>query len=187
MAAVTCATATFCVAVGDSIVVSNDGGVTWTLRSASNGIGSGSLRSVSCSTATQCTAVGANIAGESDPTVSGIAVETTDGGATWQTETLPSGTAAVDEVACTTGSQCFAGGFNDASGQAAAFATSSDGGSTWSSQSAPAGLTQIAGVSCPAQNNCVVVGRAGIEPVSVATTDGQTWTATSTTPSASSQ
>lgn len=175
---IACPTTTFCVAVGGSIAVSTDGGQTWTLEGVNDGVGTGVLRSVSCSTATQCIAVAANGVGRISPNVSGLAVETSDAGATWQPVTMPAGTASVDQVACTSGNQCFAGGFDNASGDPASFATSSDGGASWQVQPAPGGLSQIAGLTCPAMNDCVVVGSAGSSSFAVTTANGTTWAAT---------
>lgn len=178
LSGIACPTATFCVAVGDSIDVSNDGGMTWTPRAVTGTVGPGSLRSVACASATQCVAVGANVDGMQDPTVPGLAIVTSDGGATWQAQSMPTSTSAIDQITCVGGSQCLAGGFSDASGGTAAFASSGDGGRTWQSQPPPSGLSRIAGLTCPAVNNCIAVGVNGTQSNTVSTRDGKTWSPT---------
>jgi hypothetical protein len=178
LSGIACPTATFCVTVGASIDVSNDGGMTWIPKAVTGTVGTGALRSVACASATQCVAVGANVNGEQDPTVPGLAVVTSDGGATWQAETMPSSTSAIDQITCVGGSQCLVGGFSDASGGTAAFASSGDGGRTWQSQPPPSGLSRIAGLTCPAVNDCVAVGVTGTQSATVTTHDGKTWAPT---------
>ena len=176
---VACPTSTFCVAVGGSLMVSNDGGVTWSTRTLATGTGSSPLRSVSCTSASHCVAVGANVLGVNDPSLPGEAVVTNDGGATWVSATMPANTAAADQITCTPGSQCFAGGSGETRASAASFAGSGDGGMSWSQSSAPSGFSQVAGMACPATNHCVVVGRAGRQPVTSTTKDGSSWAVTS--------
>jgi photosystem II stability/assembly factor-like uncharacterized protein len=159
-------------------MVSNDGGTTWTEATVPTGIGTGALRSVACTSALDCIAVGANVVGETDSTLPGLAIETSDGGATWQAESMPAGTAAVDQIVCSNASQCFAGGSSESVGGLAAFASSEDGGATWKAVAAPTGMSDIAGMSCPALNKCVVVGRSNQQPITVQTSNGQSWTPT---------
>ena len=157
---VACPTTTFCVAVGGSIMVSSDGGNTWSPRTLTMGMQS-PLRSVTCTSALDCVAVGANVVGETDSTLPGEAIVTTDGGTTWQPESMPSNTAFIDQITCVGGSQCFALGSDDTKNGAAAFEASTDGGVTWQEEAPPAGMSQIADLACPAVNNCVAVGRQG--------------------------
>jgi photosystem II stability/assembly factor-like uncharacterized protein len=174
---VACPTPTFCVGVGGGVDVSNDGGLTWAQRNIPNGLTS-ALRSVTCTSATRCIAVGANVEGENDSTLPGEAIVTTDGGATWQSQTMPANTAFVDQITCVGGTQCFAEGSDDTKNGPAAFEESSDGGSTWKQTAPPAGMTQVADVACPAVSQCVAVGRQGFQPVTDTTGDGSSWTTT---------
>lgn len=188
---VVCPTATNCIAVGADLLVSTDGGATWSFSSVPGGFLQ--LRTISCSSATTCVAVGPNPAGADDPSAIAIAIETTDAGKTWAPLTFPAGTATLEQVDCSTGSQCMATGLSPTpSGQAPLY-QSTDGGKTWSaSGSPPNGMSAIAGISCPETNRCAVVGRQGNRaPATAATSDMHTWSKSvvpaTATPSATSE
>jgi photosystem II stability/assembly factor-like uncharacterized protein len=175
MTAVICPSSTDCIAIGASLLVSTDGGATWFPTTVPGGVGE--LRSISCSTATQCVAIGPNPAGLTNHNAPGNAIKTTDGGATWTALTLPNGTATLDQISCSGGSSCVAGGLNPSTSGAAPFYESTDGGSSWASApSSPSGMSEIAGVSCPAADHCAVVGRQSTLQAATATTsDLTTW------------
>jgi photosystem II stability/assembly factor-like uncharacterized protein len=86
-----------CVAVGqDGVLISRDGGVTWTGRSSTK---ADNLSAVSCPSVRWCTAVGSY-----SPIVS-----TTDGGATWTSAHVEDGVS-LFAVSCPTVHQCLAVG-----------------------------------------------------------------------------
>ncbi len=180
LGAVTCPTATDCIAVGASILVSSDGGQTWSTRTVADG--TQGLTSISCSSATTCVAVGPNPGGIEDPSAPAIAVITNDGGQTWQQDPFPAGTATLDQVECTTGQTCFAGGAIPNNATSAPFVETTDGGQAWNGSQLPTGLSAIAGYSCSEPTSCVAVGvvvtNSGDLPVTSATTNGSSWTAT---------
>jgi photosystem II stability/assembly factor-like uncharacterized protein len=123
--------------------------------------------------------VGSNVLGEEDPTVPGEALETSDGGTTWVSVSLPASTAAVDQVTCGSDQACFVGGSSDQrGGTAAAFAKTSDGGSSWTAASPPAGMSAIAGMACRDDGHCVAVGEDGGQAVTGSTTNGSSWAET---------
>jgi photosystem II stability/assembly factor-like uncharacterized protein len=158
IADVTCPSATDCVAVGASLLVSHDGGATWTATTVPGG--TGELRTVSCSSTTECVAIGPNPQGLHDPSAPALAIATSDGGDSWTSLTLPPGSATLDQISCSSATQCLAGGLSPTIGNPAPFYQSSDGGTQWTqATSAPSGLSAIAGIACPVANHCAVVGR----------------------------
>jgi photosystem II stability/assembly factor-like uncharacterized protein len=174
---VTCPTATECIAVGASILVSSDGGQTWTTSSVAGG--TGALTSVSCATALQCVAIGPNPAGVSDPTQPGLAIVTSNGGQSWQEETLPANTATLQSVTCASATSCMALGPSPRSGGGAPFITSADLGGSWSTAELPQSFTSGFGISCPSAGSCVMVGQSGDEATSASTNAGGVWTTSS--------
>ncbi len=175
---VACPTSTDCIAIGASLLVSHNGGATWSSTTVPGG--TGPLRSISCSSATQCVAIGANPQGLQDPAAPAVAVETSDGGDTWTSLSLPAGSAPLNEVSCSTGTQCVAGGSSPTPGGAAPLFQSSDGGVTWTQDaSPPPDISAIAGLSCPAANQCAIVGRQlDRTAATAASSDLSTWSTT---------
>lgn len=178
IADVVCPSATTCIAVGAELLVSTDSGATWSFSSVAGGFGQ--LRTISCSSATTCVAVGPNPAGMNDPLASAFAIETTDTGKTWAQVALPAGTATLDQVACSDGSQCVASGLSPTSTGHAPLYQSEDGGKTWAaSTSPPSSLSAIAGISCPETNRCAAVGRQSNRVAATAATgDMHIWSRT---------
>jgi len=150
LAGVSCPTAQECFAVGETtlktglILVSTDGGTTWTQRSVPSGVGS--LDAIACPSATECIAVG------------GItAITTLDGGTTWTVQLL--GKKSLNGIACPTTSECIAVGESTApvSGcDSGASFTTLDAGHTWLSTVLPCLVPE--GVSCPTAAECELVG-----------------------------
>jgi photosystem II stability/assembly factor-like uncharacterized protein len=126
-----------CVAVGQNkaftagmAIVSNDGGASW--RSVSLPAGVAALLDVSCSSVSRCWAVGARDESGDHAVILG----STDGGNTWQHETVPELTANVatpylQSISCR-GDHCLATGV-----RAGAILTTSNGGQSWSAHRAP--------------------------------------------------
>jgi len=153
--AVACPSTRDCVAVGNTddagsngvggIVTTRDGGVTWQLRPLA--ARTMSLTGVSCASPGDCVAVGF---GDSWP---GVIVGTSDGGATWKTETAPSvrGGERLSGVSCSSARDCVA------VGEGYAFVTS-NGGHTWEITLRMTDNAGLAAVSCPSTSHCTAVG-----------------------------
>jgi photosystem II stability/assembly factor-like uncharacterized protein len=139
--AVSCAAgATTCVAVGDdggnyaSILVSNNGGSTWSLGTVPSGVTA--LATVSCPSATICYAGGG----------SGI-LKSSNGGASWMVQ---DSAFSPQSISCFTADQCSAvGGLQ---------IVATTDGSTWTFQTAPTQTNSLNGISCPNQAQCFAIG-----------------------------
>lgn len=175
LGSVDCPSSTFCVAVGASIVVSTDGGATWSTRTVNGGFGP--LRSVACETKTTCVAVGANPGVVQDPTAAAFGVMTNDGGATWGSVSLPSGSGMLDVISCSS-TTCVAVG-SALNGAPATFLSSSTGATWTANQTLATSVSAVSALSCTSGTSCVYVGQNGKNPVSVPTLNG---VATGTTP-----
>ncbi len=170
MGDVDCPTSTFCVSVGASILVSNDGGKDWSARSVSGG--TGVLRTVSCRSATTCVAIGPNPAGAQDSTAAAYEVITTNGGVSWNSMTMPAGTASLDTLSCSTGSLCEAAG-SPLKGDSAPIYLSENGGTSWSVDGgAPSSVNNVSSVNCTSTAGCVLVGDSGQGPVAITSNSG---------------
>ncbi|MGH9078060.1 MAG: WD40/YVTN/BNR-like repeat-containing protein [Acidimicrobiales bacterium] len=162
LAGVSCPAVADCTAVGatatgPAIVSTTDGGAVWAPQAPP--AGTYALGSVSCPSVTTCTAVGESVAGgQGVVALSGVVVATTDGGATWVAQTLPSDTLGVGSVSCSSSADCTAVGLTRLGvGQILA---SDDGGATWIVQVSPTDLIVLYGVSC-GPGGCVTVGTGG--------------------------
>jgi photosystem II stability/assembly factor-like uncharacterized protein len=176
LGAVTCPTASLCIAVGAEIMTSQDQGATWQERTVDGG--TQGLTSITCTSMVHCVAIGPNVAAEFNSSLPAIGVVTNDGGNSWQQQPMPVGTATLDKLTCATALQCFAAGPQVQSSQPAPLFTTNDGGNTWNATPAPSGFSAITDLSCPAPNNCVVVGRSGNQSTTAVTSDGSTWATT---------
>ncbi len=185
--AVACVSLQDCWAVGEAssggpgvVVATTDGGLSWK-RQAVPGGSSGTYSSIfygiSCVNHMDCWAVGEGGTGAG----LGLAIVTTDGGATWRTEALPSGIGGLYGVACSTSTACLAVGYSGSLfNSKATVIKTTDGGSTWSEVSVPNGLVDAKSISCVNGNDCLaavyvgnpVVPTAGIIATSNA---GATW------------
>lgn len=151
-----CPSATACIAGGDVIDVSHDGGATWQAATVTGGLQV--VRSVSCPTSGRCVAVGPNAQAAHGPSAQPTAVVSSDGGATWNPVPVPAGSGALDTVSCPTATSCTASGGSATDGTATSL-VSSNGGATWTAAPAPA-LSGVAALSCPpTSTGCVEAGR----------------------------
>lgn len=132
---------------------------------------------VACPSTTTCYAVGHNSTSSAD------ILATTDGGATWTNQTVPSGVASLDAVACPSPATCYAVGFGGGSYDGVIVATT-DGGTTWRSQSTPVGGDDtsgyLSGVACPSTTTCYAVGSdegTSTADILATTNGGATWMA----------
>jgi photosystem II stability/assembly factor-like uncharacterized protein len=96
-----------CLAVGASkVLVSLDGGSTWTPRSAPS-----DLTSITCVDSLHCTAVGSRSQPWNSPGLIpqvGVLAATSDGGGTWRTQLLPTDTSTwLNRVSCVSASACW--------------------------------------------------------------------------------
>lgn len=172
--AVACASTTDCVAVGAEILQSTDGGATWTQRFSPNG--ASGLTSVTCPSPTLCIATGPNPAGYFDHSATSLFFVSTDGGATWNEKSGPTGTSTIRSVACASTAQCTAVG--PASGGAAVAISSTSPTASWSTDGSPPGSQSLLGITCMGSTTCVSVGFSGSKPTEDTTSSaGQTWTA----------
>ena len=92
LVSISCSSAATCVAVGGSVVTTDNGGISWS-PVTSYPRPNGGLWGVSCAVATSdCEAVGAEIG----TTNAGVVLLSVDNGATWTSGTLPSGVAPLE-------------------------------------------------------------------------------------------
>lgn len=158
---VSCASSTFCVAVGAQILVTNDGGQSWTQQFVGGQVGI--LRTVSCGSPTTCVAIGANPAGVQESNQAGFGILSTDGGTKWTSVRLPASSWTVNALSCPDANDCVLSG-PSIGGSGAPLWTSADGGSTWSSSPLPSTVTAVSSVNCASKTSCVYVGIAGGSP-----------------------
>jgi photosystem II stability/assembly factor-like uncharacterized protein len=187
IAGVSCATTTFCMAVGaspdgsagEAIVRTKPTGQ-W--KSLALPDGEKSLALVSCPARNDCIAVGGG------PSGGGTTISTTNGGESWEQSSLPHAFAEIsisESISCPSTTHCLVVGNKapgDGNPSGVAFVTS-DGGKLWMSQTVPADTTYLNDITCRTTSNCVVVGggilpRGGLGAGTVLTTTdgGATWT-----------
>jgi hypothetical protein len=95
--------------------------------------------------------------GENSSLDLGIIFATTNSGSTWSTQTVPSGTADLLGVACSSTAACYAVGDDSSLVEGIIFATTNSG-STWSTQTVPSGTAALSGIACPSTAACYAVG-----------------------------
>jgi photosystem II stability/assembly factor-like uncharacterized protein len=174
---ISCSTTTRCWASidttpGAAVVTTADGGRHWSTQTLPDA--TATLEDISCPTSINCFAVGTTSGGAS------ALLATSDGGATWISQTDPAGVEGLDGViSCPTASDCVALiAVGEGIGTGAIATT--DGGATWQTQSlgigGDPGVTDLA---CPTPSFCMV---ATISPnphclgtVAVTTDGGTTW------------
>ena len=161
---VACTSVADCVIVGQYAAVTTDGGMSWNTSTIP---GSPILDAVACPTAATCIAVGygLNSVGE--------VVTSTDGGATWSSQALPSGAPSLSSITCPTTTECFAAGSGASAG---AVIATTNGGATWSSQALPSGVTGLVSITCPTATECFAAGKTATGGTVITTTNGgATW------------
>jgi hypothetical protein len=180
---ISCVAGAGCIAVGQTassgpvIAASPVTGKRWTAQTPP--AADGDLTTVFCTTATACWA-----GGYSSGFASGAMAETTDGGATWSPESVPSGptgVASVSAVACKGGAtvHCYATGTWANYAQHPYLMKSTSKVTSWTDVTLPLGNPplqgSLLGISCTGSTSCVTVGAAN-GPYILTTTDGTTWT-----------
>lgn len=182
---VACPTTNECVAVGDAILTSNDGGQTWSRQTVPNGMDG--VKSIACPSSNVCIAIGPNASGVSNPSSGADEVISTDGGSTWTNEAMPAGTWNLEQVVCAGTTTCYSGGVPTTGAGAGVFLVSGNQSSSWSSLPPPGDLTAVAAMACGGSTNCVAVGQSTSGPAIAATSDGTTWSVQPVPSTASSQ
>jgi hypothetical protein len=166
LGAVTCLSATRCIAVGNTDATGSTGqgaafgeewdGASWQMMAPMAGPTFTSALGLSCVTAAYCVAVGGS--GRSLPAAHAVAEFWNGTSWTRLRPVIPAGAKALtfDGVSCASKSHCLAVGSYRAHSDEFAVAESWDG-STWRMQAVPAGISAFAGVSCPRPDLCLAV------------------------------
>lgn len=202
LTSVSCPDVTFCWAVGIAtqpttsagpqgpglltaqVVASRDGGYHWSAQELATPLAANtSLASISCPDDQHCWAVGQTDANTASPVV----LATSDGGASWSAQTVPSGGGytLLNGVSCADAERSVAVGAIGTSPSAAYLLDTSDGGHDWSVATPPPGQNSMSGVSCPTPGVCYATAVAfpGGPPegvVDLSEDGGATWTVSDT-------
>lgn len=193
LAGVSCASSSFCVAVGahhGAALIERWDGVAWTIMTAPGlaGASDARLSGVSCASSSACVAVGSDTAGQAPRPL----VERWDG-TSWSLQTVPDPSGdtagALSGVSCSAADACTAVGSEAEYGQSIAERWN---GATWSVQPTPDadtftggdpridGANFLSGVSCPTASSCSAVGTwmgTDVDPSTmVESWDGGAWT-----------
>ncbi len=122
------------------------------------------LRAVSCASAARCWAVGSTLGTGGAPNGAAV-VATTDGGALWTLEAVPTSVGYLTDISCGDVHHCEAVGQSGQTGTGPGVVIETgDGGSTWTIQTIPAGTTEVDTVTCSTDLHCVAIARAGGPP-----------------------
>jgi len=201
LSAISCPTATVCVAVGavetdiDSAsgrliggsfqamaVRTTDAGKSWVPVELP--VLDASLSAVSCWSAAQCVAVGAtHVASHGSWWAASAVVVRIDGGTGSRAAAIPSGAKALDAVSCPSATTCIAAGGAFIPGTVALHPdvlVSHDGGASWAGAVLPIAQGLLQSVSCSSTSHCVALGaspykRANVDfskPVGLLSSDG---------------
>jgi hypothetical protein len=176
VAAVSCASATFCVAAGIDGHVDTWNGTSWSAQPSTTGFTS--LNSVSCTSPSFCEATGFGPAGDEAEGWNGAA---------WSAQATPApadgSSVGLLAVSCTGAQSCEAVGnyFSNSTFQQVTLAEVWNG-ATWAAQRTPSPAasfgSSLAAVSCTAVNSCTAVGQnnntAGVPPLAEVW-DGSAW------------
>ncbi|NNN21964.1 MAG: hypothetical protein HKL80_08195 [Acidimicrobiales bacterium] len=177
---VSCYSATNCMAgTYDGVEATTNGGQTW-LSTAALPAGAGSMEGISCYASSSCVAVGAT-----NNYSAGFVVSTTNFGASWTLDTIPSGVSLMSVSCSSSGCVSVGGSPTNSSANAAAIYSSSPN-TSWSSATIPTGLPGLSDISCENQTTCEAVGGNSTSGVAMETTDsGANWTNITAPPSSS--
>ncbi len=191
--AVSCASATSCVAVGDYQTTSSPGesplsavwnGSRWTMKTVPvrSGATTTQLSGISCRSATFCTAVGWD-----DAAAYGETLAETWNGTAWTVHSTPnpgdSAGSALTAVSCASATSCSAVGDYITGASPELSLAEYWNGTAWTLQSTPEASgtdTYLTGVSCPAPGTCTASGWSGAGTTLVAVLKAGTWTVAAT-------
>jgi hypothetical protein len=170
----------FCIAAGEALARSTDGGATWQAVP----FGNEGLFDVACTVdASACLTIGTDSA-----TVTGQLGVSTDQGQTWtdQAADLPSGTGTIQTISCGSTTACMVVGPEPSNTGPLVVAVTGNSGTNWVAETGPSGFTNpptasgnapYPDVTCTSVSACFVVGTGSAGPVVSVTSDfGQTWT-----------
>ncbi|MHB8318668.1 MAG: WD40/YVTN/BNR-like repeat-containing protein [Acidimicrobiales bacterium] len=169
---VSCPSANTCIAVGGTVLVSNDAGSTWRIKAIPDGIQP--LSSISCSTATTCVAIGPNTQGQTNPSLSAVAIATSNAGASFQHLSLPPGSAYAVSVSCVANT-CNALGADPTGKSSTVGFWSANSGMTWSTSSPYPTIAQLRGLICMSATSCIAVGRTNTNAIAYVSTSNASW------------
>jgi len=175
---VACSGPSLCVLVatdasGPLLLVSRDGGSTWSAPQRVTGLAGSRVvpRSVSC-TGEHCVAVGTGPR-------SAVVMRSADAGSTWTAVQLPAEVAGLVTVQCGASGWCVAAGADADASPRSLVATSTDFGATWTvSGVGPDTNDAVQALACSSPSDCLVLlrGREGLAPrVESVTGDGRSW------------
>jgi hypothetical protein len=165
---ISCTSPTSCVAVGGNalgnsyatVIITTDGGVTWSMSADPALAGIGALEDVSCvpgnAGLADCSAVGSALEGAGP-----IEISSADGGATWSGVETYDHTSYLRAISCADAAHCWATGANST----LALIGTADAGATWTQETSDT-VDENGKVSCSSTSFCV------------ATTDKALWVTT---------
>jgi hypothetical protein len=185
LAGVSCVSATFCDAVGNSYdgafqtLIETWNGTSWTIVPSPDGSGSNELYGVSCLSSTSCLAVGGSVV-SSD---SEVALIESWNGSVWSIMSSPSAgqTAELDSVSCSSEASCIAVGHDSGNSGGPMTLIESWNGTSWSTQeSLNVGSTfnELNGVFCISDMSCTAIGSSVISGgfgALIESWNGSTW------------
>ncbi|MHB8263148.1 MAG: WD40/YVTN/BNR-like repeat-containing protein [Acidimicrobiales bacterium] len=169
LTSIACDSTSTCVAAGHvtgastgggagTAVYTTNGGASWALSSMPQNAFNLS-GAVSCPSPEICFADGGGVGGNSGS--AGIDTSS-NAGASWISQSIPSGVSALLGLACPSPSTCFATGYSQSGGGLVLGTT--DGGASWVVQTIPASVSTMGStlsqVSCPDKTHCYVLGTA---------------------------
>lgn len=161
---VSCSGSNECMAVGDSVITTADGGTGWQVRTMPSISSSDYLASLSCVSSSSCW-VDSN---------QGRLFHTSDGGTSWSDQT-PANVQSLGAIACLQGGDCMVTGIGGPSPQGPQVWYTTDGGATWGSTRF--GYSPFA-LSCTTAITCTLVGGCNQSGICGAVTHdgGKSWT-----------
>ena len=149
------------------ILVTSNGGSTWTSEVVPSAITEGDLLSISCVSVSTCEVVGDTSTNFENG--SGVILTTTNGGAGsagWKLRTLPENTGPLESVSCKSVSDCVAVGQQTFQAGGEVFYTT-DGGSSWNAgtlpTTTPTPIGGLLGIACTSTADCEAVGYIGAQ------------------------
>lgn len=119
------------------------------------------LQAVSCPSAERCWAVGSTVGVDGGSNGAAV-VATTDGGAVWTLEAIPTSVGFLSDISCGDVHHCAAAGQSGQNGGGPGVViVTDDGGATWTIQPIPNGTTEVDTVACGSDLHCVALAASG--------------------------
>ncbi|HVB93973.1 MAG TPA: hypothetical protein VND67_06620 [Acidimicrobiales bacterium] len=135
------------------------------------------MKSTSCADADHCWAVGESVGRGATESPAAI-IATTNGGRSWASEAVPSGTGVLHDVSCADRHYCVTVGQSDQTplGGSAVVVTT-NGGTTWTAGPPLAGVFDMTTVACRADRYCLAIGTVAAGGAVFASSSGHSgWT-----------